>query len=53
VKDHTSVVMNNVRFQVGETKAVRLSDQTPEMTCVAIEGKQAHFQIKDTTYQPR
>ena len=51
VRDHTSVVMNNVRFLVGETKVVRLSDQSPELTCVAIEDKQAQFQIKDTTYR--
>jgi len=51
VKEHTSVVMNNVRFLVGDTKVVTLSDQMPELTCLAIEGRQAQFQIKDTTYR--
>lgn len=51
IKDFTSVIVNNVRFLVGETKAIKLSDQTPELTCLAIEGKRAQFQIKDTTYQ--
>jgi hypothetical protein len=51
IKESASAVMNNVRFLVGETKAVRLSDQSPELTCVAIEGRQAQFQIKDTTYR--
>jgi len=51
IKDYTSVIVNNVRFLVGETKTIKLSDQTPELTCLAIEGKQAQFQIKDTTYQ--
>jgi TPR repeat protein len=51
VKGYTSIVVNNVRFLVGETKAVRLSDQTSELTCLAIEGRQAQFQIKDTPYR--
>jgi hypothetical protein len=51
VNDNTSVVVNNVRFRVGETKAVKLSDQAPNLTCLAIEGQQAQFQLKGTTYR--
>jgi len=51
IKESASAVVNNVRFLVGETKVVRLSDQSPELTCLAIEGRQAQFQIKDTIYR--
>jgi hypothetical protein len=51
VKDYKGTVLNNVRFSTGETKEVKLDDQTVLLTCLTIEEKAAGFAIAGTAYQ--
>ena len=51
IKDHHSAVLNNVRFIIGETKDVKLDDQTVSLTCLNIQGKMAAFAIAGTDFQ--
>ncbi len=51
MKDTRSAVLNNVRFNTGETKEIKLDEQTLQLTCLAIEGKAARFAIAETNYQ--
>lgn len=51
IKDHHSAVLNNVRFIIGESKDVKLDDQTVSLTCLDIQGKMAAFAIAGTNFQ--
>jgi TPR repeat protein len=51
IKKHQSAVVNNVRFTVGETKELKLAEQTVSVTCLAIEEKVARFGLAGTNYQ--
>lgn len=51
IKDQRSAVLNNVRFIIGESKDVKLDDQTVSLTCLDIQGKMAAFAIAGTDFQ--
>ncbi|HTH49629.1 MAG TPA: tetratricopeptide repeat protein [Candidatus Limnocylindria bacterium] len=51
IKNYQSAVVNNVRINVGETKALRIDDQTISLTCLAIEGKSVRLAISRTSFQ--
>lgn len=51
IKDHQSAVVNNVRFFLGETKEVKLDDESYALTCQDIQAKSATLSLAGTDYQ--
>jgi hypothetical protein len=51
IRDHQSAVVNNVRFFVGETKDVKLDDESYALTCQDIQAKSATLSLAGTDYE--
>ncbi len=49
--DSRNAVLNNISFSAGETKTVKLDEQSVPLSCLLVENRSARFAIAGTNYQ--
>ncbi|HEY4302247.1 MAG TPA: tetratricopeptide repeat protein [Candidatus Didemnitutus sp.] len=51
LRDHLAVVVNDLRYNPGETKDLMVDGESARLTCVSIQGKSARFRLADSDFE--